>query len=303
TLSDDCSGPDLDQLMQFAFNLAKRVRHQTKIGEGAVSIASAGVKLAKDLFGDIENLQGHIYGLGEGGHLFQEQFRAAGLNNWRLSGRSRRTERFAAKQNCHFVPENEFSDYLLEADILLTASGLGRFILSSEEFQNLMEKRKFSPLLIIDTAIPQDIVNSVDKIEGIFRYSLEDLERLAERGQTNREKEANAARQMVKDAVIEYRRVLAEKDGIPSLVALREHFDNVRQNVLQENPHLDAIEATRLLVNKLLHRPSEALRLLAGDGKDADFKDWITVNRVLEQLFQISEATSADQQKERGEKE
>jgi len=93
---------------------------------------------------------------------------------------------------------------------------------------------------------------------------------------------------MVTEAVGDYRRHLAERDGIPALVALRAHFDVIRQDLLVDHPNLDAQEATRLLVNRLLHQPSEALRNLAADGDMADFKDTITVNRVLEQLFGIS---------------
>ncbi|WP_420549289.1 glutamyl-tRNA reductase [Curvivirga sp.] len=288
---DHCMGHDLDSLMQTAFHLAKRVRTQTKIGEGAVSVASAGVKLAKDLHGELTHSRGMIYGLGEAGQIMLDQFNAAGMHNWMLSGSSRRTERYAKRLNCHFVPEDDLENKLVNCDILITASGLGRFLLDDTAFKVLMEKRRYKPLLIIDCGVPLDIDPAVDSLDSLFRYSIEDLERLAERGQTNREKEASQARLMVQEAVIEYRRGLAEQDGIPALIGLREHFDKTRQTVLQEHPHLDATEATRLLINKLLHRPSEALRAMAADGSDADIKDWITVNRVLEQLFTLSDYT------------
>lgn len=292
--TDQAMGHDLDHLLQTAFNLAKRVRSQTKIGEGAVSVASAGAKLARDIHGDITKSRGLLFGLGETGQLLLEQFNAAGMENWMLSGTSRRTERYAKRLDCHYVPQDELESQLENCDILITASGIGRFLLDIDSFERLLEARRYKPFLIIDCGIPQDIDPAIDKINGVFRYQIEDLERLAERGQTDREQEAQQARKMVQEAVRDYRRTLAEKDGIPALVGLREHFDKTRQNVLEEHSQLDATEATRLLVNRLLHRPSEALRAMAAHGEPADLKDWITVNRILEQLFTISEYAEND---------
>lgn len=292
--TDGTMGHDLDHLLQTAFNLAKRIRSQTKIGEGAISVASAGTKLARDIHGDVTVCRGLLFGLGETGQLLLEQFNAAGMGNWMLSGTSRRTERYAKRLGCHFVPQDDLESQLKNCDILITASGIGRFLLDSDRFGKLLEARRYKPLLIIDCGIPQDVDPAVDRINGIFRYQIEDLERLAERGQTDRGEEALQARKMVQEAVRDYRRTLAEKDGIPALVGLREHFDKTRQNVLEEHSQLDATEVTRLLVNRLLHRPSEALRAMAAHGEPADIKDWITVNRILEQLFTLSDYAEDD---------
>ena len=286
--SRDMIGPDLDDLFQATYTLAKRVRSQTQIGEGAVSIASAAVKIARDMHGDLSDARGLIVGLGDVGAILIEQFNLSHMTDWVMTGTARRTERLARKRGCHFATIDNLEKLLEGADIVITASGNGRYLLNSINCSAALKARKRKPILVLDCGVPADVDPNVDKLDALYRYTLEEIENLAERGQTGREMAANEARNMVREAMSDYRRHLAERDGIPALVAMRAHFDLIRQDLLADHPNMDATEATRLLVNRLLHQPSEALRLSAADGDVADFKDTITVNRVLEQLFGIS---------------
>ena len=64
----------------------------------------------------------------------------------------------------------------------------------------------------------------------------------------------------------DFSRAVASRDAVPAIAALRAHFEAERVRLLAEQPNLSAEEATRLLINRLLHKPSEALRDLAADG-------------------------------------
>lgn len=284
----DMVGAELDDLFQATYTLAKRVRSQTQIGEGAVSVASAAVKIARDMHGDLSDARGLVIGLGDVGAILIEQFNLSHMTEWIMTGTARRTERLARRRGCHFAGIDDLPKLLEGADVVITASGTGRFVLDQINCETALKARKRKPILVLDCGVPADVDPGIDQLDAIYRYTLEEIEGLAERGQTGREVAADQARNMVKEAVGDYRRHLAERDGIPALVALRAHFDVIRQDLLTDHPNLDAQEATRLLVNRLLHQPSEALRNLAADGDMADFKDTITVNRVLEQLFGLS---------------
>jgi glutamyl-tRNA reductase len=146
--------------------------------------------------------------------------------------------------------------------------------------------------------VPQDVDPETDALEEVFLYTLADIERLAERGQLDRKAEAEEAARMAEAAVIEWRRAQAEREGIPALLALREHFETARADILARHPRADADEATRLLINRLLHRPSEALRDIAGEGGAADLRDTVTVNRVLARLFGVAPASDGRAQSE-----
>ncbi len=278
---------DLDRLMQAAFALAKRVRSTTRIGEGAVSAAAAAVKVAQDLHGRLDRCRALLVGLGETGALIAEQFQRAGIGVLDLTGPSRRTEREAARRGLAFQDFGRIEQALLHSDVVITAAGRGRYLIDHDMVAHALSARRSKPILLVDAGIPLDVDPAVDDLEDAFLYSLEDIERLAEKGQLDRRAEAMEAGAMVDAAVIDWRRGQAEREGVPGLVALREQFDRLRDEVLQRHPNADAAEATRLLVNRILHAPSETLRAIAGDGGAADLRDTITVNRVLERLFAL----------------
>lgn len=278
---------ELDRLGQAAFALAKRVRSTTRIGEGAVSAAAAAVKVAQDLHGDLSRCRALLIGLGETGGLIAEQFDRAGIGTIELTGPSRRTEREAARRGMPFRPFEDLDVALTHADIAIAAADRGRYVMDPQNVAKALTARKSRPMLLLDVGIPPDVDPAVDALEDAFLYNLTDIERLAEKGQLDRKAEAQEAEAMVENAVVDWRRAEAEREGVPGLLALREHFEARRDEVLARHPNAGPEEATRLLVNRLLHEPSERLRAIAGEGGAADLRDTITVNRVLERLFAL----------------
>lgn len=278
---------ELDRLTQAGFSLAKRVRSTTRIGEGAVSAAAAAVKVAQDLHGSMKRCRALLVGLGETGWLIAEQFQRAEIGTLDLTGPSRRTEREAARRGLPFRGFDDLDQALALSDIVITAAGQGRYLVDRDGLAKALSARRSKPILVIDAGIPADVDPAVDSLADAFLYTLEDVERLAEKGQLDRKAEALEAEAMVESAVADWRRGQAEREGVPGLVALREHFDRLRDEVLMRHPNAGPEEATRLLVNRLLHEPSERLRAIAGDGAAADLRDTITVNRVLERLFDL----------------
>ena len=285
--------PPLDRLVQTAYQLAKRVRTSTRIGEGAVSVAAAAVRVAQDVHGDISRCRALLIGLGETGALMADQFKRSGLGTMDMTGPSRRTAREAARRNHHFIPFEELEDALVNSDIVVTASGHGRYLTDRAVMDRVVKARRHKPILLLDCGIPRDIDPDVDAVEDAFLYTLQDVERLAQRGQMDRKAEAAEAGEMVRAAVADRRRVDSEREVVAGLVALRRHFEVLRDDVLAKHPNADNQEITRLLINRLLHEPSEALRAIASAGADADLKDTITVNRVLSRLFDIDTAGAA----------
>ncbi|MEQ8442238.1 MAG: glutamyl-tRNA reductase [Alphaproteobacteria bacterium] len=279
---------ELDRLLQAALALAKRVRTTTRIGEGAVSAAAAAVKVATDLHGPMEQCRALLIGLGETGWLIAEQFQNAGIAVLNVTGPSRRTEREAARRGIPFQPFDRLADILPSADVVITCSGHGRYLLDRPAVVKGLESRRHAPQLIVDAAVPGDVDPDVGELDDAFLYTLSDIERLAEKGQLDRKAEALEAEAMVESALSEWRREQAEREGVPGLVALRDHFEQLRQDVLSRHPNAGPQEATRLVVNRILHEPSETLRRIAMEGETADLKDTITVNRVLERLFGLS---------------
>ena len=123
--------------------------------------------------------------------------------------------------------------------------------------------RRRRPVLLSDAGVPGDIDPDVAELEGAFLFSLEDLERVTLQGRSTRNVAADSAWEIVDQEVAAWRRSRAGRGAVPAIVALREHFETTRNTLLAEEPGADAAEATRLLINRLLHQPSRAMREIA----------------------------------------
>ncbi len=278
-------GPELESLMQAAYAAAKRVRSETTIAERSVTLGSGAVQLARDLHGDLRGRSGLIVGLGDLGDLIGGQLRTAGLARTILTGPSRRSEAEAQRMGCNFVPFDRLEDALADADIVVTAAGTGRFLITAEAVEAALKRRRRRPVLIIDGGIPEDVEPAVHEIEDAFVYTLDDLERVAQEGRAGREAEAEEARRVVEEEVAAWLRSRAERDAVPTLVRLRGRFEAMRQEVLAADPRADAAQATRRLVNRLLHLPSERLRSLAAEQDDETVRR--DFERVVARLFDL----------------
>lgn len=286
-------GPALESLMQAAYAAAKRVRSETEIAERSVTLASGAVQIARDLHGDLSGSTGLILGLGDMGDLIGGQLRLAGLAGTVLTGPSRRTEAEARRMGCNFVPFDDLEEALADADIVVTAAGTGRFLITVEGMEQALRRRKRRPVLILDGGVPADVEPAVHDLDGAFVYTLDDLEQVAREGRANREAAAAEAWKIVEAEADGWRRSRAERDAVPTLVSLRNRFEAMRDEILAADPNADAAEATRRLVNRLLHRPSEALRELAAESGDEAEKQ--AAARMVARLFGLQDTGAGNE--------
>ncbi|MDX1575620.1 MAG: glutamyl-tRNA reductase [Kiloniellales bacterium] len=274
-------GPGLESALQAAYGAAKRVRSETPIGEMPISIAAAAVQLAKRIHGDLADSTVLLLGLGEMGELLGSELRTAGAGQLLVVHESeKRAEVAAHRLGCNFRPVAERPAALAEAEVVIAASGTGRRTVAADEAEEALKRRRRRPMFFVDAAVPGDVDPAVGDLDGAFLYDLADLERAALEGRASRQATLEAARKILEEDLTAFLRSRAEREAVPAVVALRRHFEEVRESVLRE-PGIDAAEATRRLVNRLLHRPSEALRRAAADGAE----DRETLERSVERLF------------------
>ena len=192
------------------------------------------------------------------------------------------------------APFDGLARLLADADIVLTSMGTRRHVITADMVTAALGKRRRKPVFLVDTGIPGDIEPAVNRIDEAFLYDLNDLERVAMEGRATRETEAGAAWKIIGAEVAGFLRGRAERTAVPALTRLRDHFEAARGKALSDAGN-DAEKATRLLVNRLLHGPSEAMRALArasGSGGvpgtgTGEGSDWETAERVLERLFDL----------------
>ncbi|MEP4379148.1 MAG: glutamyl-tRNA reductase [Alphaproteobacteria bacterium] len=259
-------GREIERLMQHAYAAAKDVRANTMIAEGPVSLATAAVQAARNLFGDLDDVSALLIGPAEMGMLMLDQFRNGGLRRVTVAASNvARGQALARIVEGHSVTYDDIPAALVGADLVICAAGIGRPMISAALLQDALRARRRKPVFVLDVAIPNDVDPDVASLDDAFLFDLDHLESISRSNRQSRDAAAAEAWQMIDRHLTLFQDSRAERDAVPVVADLRAHFDAVRTEVLSENPQGDADEITRRLVNRLLHTPSLALRAAARD--------------------------------------
>lgn len=274
-------GPVLDRCLQAAYAAAKKIRNESAIGEESVSLAMTALKTAEGLHGELSKISILLLGLGDLGELLCQSFRDAGARQIEVLHSSKvRTGQAAARLGGNLRAPEELAEALERADVVIAAWGAGRYQVSKEDVKAALKARRRRPILLFDLSVPSDLDPAIDELDDAFLYRLDDLERLALSGAEKREAAAKAAWEVLDRELAATLRQAAERDAVPALKALRERAESLRREVLASGK-LDSEEATRLLLARLLHEPSEALRQAAAEGEDLE--------AALRRLFRLDQ--------------
>ena len=277
---------ELETWMQAAYAAAKRVRTETKIGEGPVSMAASAVQIARDLFGDLRRCRALLVGTGDMGELIARDLLELGLDHLTVTHpRAGRADALARDLNAHVADFDGFENLLAESDIVLAAVGTRRFSLDQAPVKAALKVRRHRPMFIVDAGVPGDVEPQVEELDDAFVYSLGDLEQVALKGRAGREQESRRAGEIVQEDVGNFLKTRAERAAVPALSRLRTKFERAREQALADSAG-DADKATRLLIGRLLHDPSEAMRRIAADDEAA----WARLEFALERLFDLTDS-------------
>lgn len=287
------AGSALQTLLMAAIGAAKRVRSETPVAERPVSISASALQVARDVHGDLSRRGALLVGLGEMGEYMAAELIDAGIGDLVVVHTSLvRAEAVAHRLGCHFRSWEELEAALSSADIVVTAMGTGRYTVTAKLAEAALKRRRREAIFMIDAALPCDIDPAVAELDGAFVYDLEDLERVALQGRATREAAIAAAWSILDEELAAFQRLRAERAAVPSVAALRRHFDAVRDEVLADG-RLSAEEATRRLVNRLLHDPSEALRQAAAAARGHPDATQ-ALEDALDRLFRLGGSPGSD---------
>ena len=287
-----------NRLFHTAFGVGKRVRRETGISEGAVSVSYAAIALARKIFGDLTGLNVLILGAGgmaklTGIHLKAQQVRQITIASRTLAA----AERLARELDGRAAPWGDLADALGAADIVITATGAVDPVLTRAGVQEVMRPRRQRPLFIIDIAVPRDVEASVGDLEQVFLYNIDDLQSIVKENLTRRSSELERAEAIVHEEVENFTTWLQSREIIPTVVALRERFEAIRQAELARlEPKLAGLppeararvdEITKLLVQKMLLTPTEQLKSVRDDSLISTYSD------ALNRLFALEDEPPA----------
>lgn len=181
------TGTYLNHLFQKAILVGKKVRNQTEIGRGAVSVSFAAVKLAKKIFGKLEDKKILIIGAGK---MSEETAKYLKSNTILAVNRTyEKAVEIAAKFSGVAIKFDELFRILPEIDIVISSTSAPHLIIKKDDIKNLMPLRHYKPMFFIDIAVPRDIDPDIGKIDGIYLYNIDDLQAVVQSNIKERQKE------------------------------------------------------------------------------------------------------------------
>lgn len=188
----------LNRLLHKSFMTAKRVRTETGVAASAVSISYAAVSLAKHIFGELQGKNVVVVGAGEmaelaAAHLVEGQ----GARFSVLNRTHERAVALAARFGGEALPFEELEASLADADIVIASTGAPDPVITLPMMRAVMKRRRDRPLFLIDIAVPRDIEEAVNDLDGVYLYNIDDLAEVAEAGRAARREEAVKAEALI----------------------------------------------------------------------------------------------------------
>jgi len=268
------AGVVVNKLYHKAFQVAKRIRTETKIGESAVSVSFAAVELARKIFGSLEGKSVMLLGAGEMAELAAKHLINSGVKELLVANRTyERAVEFVKGFSCGTaIMFREFPHYLKNVDIVIASTGATNFIIRPDQVSEVMRERRQRPMFFIDISVPRNIDPAINGIDNIYLYDVDDLQGVVEANIQERGKEAEAAEKIIEEEIERFYRWVKSLDVVPTIIALRQSFDAIRKAEIEKalplinNGNLSekekkALEAmTSAIVNKILHSPVTFLK-------------------------------------------
>ena len=283
-----------NRLFHSAFTVGKRVRSETGLGEGAVSVSYAAIALAKKIFGDLKGRSVLILGAGEMAKLTGIHLQSQHVKQITIASRTLATaQNLAARLDALAAPWEQIDHGLAAADIVVTATGASEPILTRARVEDAMRHRRNRPLFVIDIAVPRDVDAAVGQLDQVFLYNIDDLRTIVQENLARRGAELARAEAIIDEEVAKYTAWMQSREIVPTVVALRQRFEAIRRAELERlEPKLSGLppeararvdEITRLIVEKLLLTPTEQLKSVSDEAMIVAYAD------ALNRLFSLAQ--------------
>jgi len=279
-------GPRLEWLLQHAFSVAKRVRADTQISRNPVSIAYAASELAGKIFGSLEGKAVMVLGAGKMADLAVMHLLRAGVRKVFVASRTfHHAQELAERYNGVPVTMDRFQEHLPEADIVISSTAAPHYVFRHDDAQRLMKARRGRPIFFIDIAVPRDIDPSVNNLDNLYLYDIDDLQRVVDAGMEERRREAVLAEAIVEEEVKNYIARARARQAAPAIVALRSKLHDVARSEMSRfrnklGPLSEQQESTirdllSSVVNKVLHGPTREMKKSAAQNLDGQAIDLV----------------------------
>jgi glutamyl-tRNA reductase len=263
-------GPLLEGLFKHAVAAGRRVRADTAIARGAVSISAVAVDLAERLLDDLSACRALVIGAGTVARAVAQRLAAGGIGQLVVANRSlAAAQRLARETDGQAARLDDICRELERADLAVCATGAATYVVSRRTLADAVRARA-SRLVVLDLAVPRDVEPAPRELPGLILHDIDEIQRIAVSNLDNRRRELPAAWSIVRAEVRRFASRRAELEFEPVLTDLRRRAEEIRlselERALAHSPTIDATQrelldtVTRSVIKKLLHEPTTRIR-------------------------------------------
>jgi glutamyl-tRNA reductase len=296
----------LHRVIPRAIRSAKRVRSETTIGVGQVSVPTVAVDLTRQIFRDLSRHTVALVGSGEMGEAVARLLRQAGARLIVVGRNMERVAQLAVAMGGEARDMSGLEATLVEADVIVTTTSSPGYVVDAREVQKQRRARKGRSLFFIDLAVPRDVDPAVGELDSVFLYNIDDLSNVVAESLHSRMREAERAEAIVLEEAQSYERWAEGEQVTPTIVALRERVRAIMESEVDRSlggklRHLTASDREALMVmmeaalNKMMHPATAGLRRLATEPSSrGDLEQAVSALNYLFELSPAPEAAATD---------
>ena len=263
----------LERLFKQALTAGKRVRTETSIGTGAVSISSAAAELAQMKGQNLASSKIAILGAGKMSRLLVQHLLSKGASEISIINRSvRRSEELASQFKeapLHLHPLSEMMQVIAASDLVFTSTAATDPLLNKARLEAVLGQNQ--SLMLVDISVPRNVDADVNELQNVRAFNVDDLKAVVAQNHETRRKMAQEAEGLLEEEIAAFDVWWRSLETVPTISCLRDKIESIREQELEKalsrlgsefaEKHQEVIEAlTRGIVNKILHDPMVQLR-------------------------------------------
>ncbi len=289
----DFSNTIFHKLYETSVRVGKRSISETLIGQGAVTVSFAAIKVLEKIFSSFESKSALVIGAGETGALATVHLKEKGIGKLSIANRTlSKAESLAKKVGGSVIDFNLLSNSLEEFDIIVSATSSDNYIIEYEEVKLMMKKRKGALACIMDIAVPRDVNPKVAKLDGMFYNDIDSLNVIVNENLQKRKREIPEVNKIIMEEMTTFFKWSNTLDVVPTIKDFRDFFEEIRLDEIGKIRHkvhdyeFEKVDnMTKRIIGRILHYPTKNLKRLSETG--TDYETAKKYSDIVRELFNL----------------
>ncbi len=281
----------LNKVFQTAIQIGKKVRSETRIGDGSVSVATLAVDMVKQIFEDREDINVLLIGAGKISNLtatyLQQKFNSCEITVTNRSDASNLAKRVDGKS----IEYSQRFAAILENDVIVASTSAPNFIVCRHEISMMEEALQGKTRIFIDLSIPRNIDPEINKIDNCFVYSIDDINKMIDSNLDKRTLEVSKAEEIIREISEDYFEWYSKQFIMPTMAEIKKGLVVLKQSTLDlHEPFTNKLDETQKDdLSKLLDSYSDRILkvIMSNLRKASTREEMISITKTLKSSFTI----------------